>query len=218
MPTDSDLIRYYKHRAPEYDKLYTRADRQDALREASEILKTIFSGKEVFEIACGTGYWTEQIAQTANSVLATDINDAMLAVAKTRTFSPAPVVFENRDMYTPSAKKHESLFGGFIWSHILLQERDAFIDAMNSHVIPGGTIAFIDNLYVEGSNLPVTETDAQGNTYQTRTLENGTQHKVLKNFPTEEELRKLLEGKAGEVRFMALPYYWILEYRTPAND
>lgn len=214
MTNDADLIRYYKDRAPEYDKLYTRADRQEHLREASDILQNIFRGKEVLEIACGTGYWTEQISRTAKSILATDINEAMLTVAKTKHYAPAPVVFEKRDMYASSEKKHESLFGGFIWSHILVQERDGFIDAMNNHVVPGGTVAFIDNLYVEGSNLPITETDAQGNTYQTRTLDNGTQHKVLKNFPTEEELRKLLDGKAGDVRFTPLPYYWILEYRV----
>lgn len=213
--TDPELVKYYKERAKEYDKLYTRPDRQENLREASEILKNIFSGKSVFEIACGTGYWTEQMSRTAKSILATDINDDMLEVAKTKNYSPAPVVFQNRNFYdTSRAEQHESLFGGFIWSHILLKDLPTFIDTVHQYVEPDGTVVFIDNLYVEGSNLPIAETDADGNTYQIRSLENGQQRKVLKNFPTETFIRTLLKGKATDIRFISLPYYWILEYKT----
>lgn len=213
--TDPELVQYYKLRAKEYDKLYTREDRQENLREASEIIQNTFRDKHVFEIACGTAYWTEQLAKTARSVLATDINDAMLEVAKTKIFQPAPVTFANRNFYdTSGGEKHESLFGGFIWSHILLRDLPAFVDTVNKQVVPGGTVAFIDNLYVEGSNLPISETDADGNTYQLRSLENGEQHKVLKNFPEEEFLRELLKNKATDVVFHALPYYWVLRYTT----
>lgn len=213
--TDPELVEYYKLRAKEYDKLYERPDRQEYLREASEILQNIFRNKHVFEIACGTAYWTEQLAKTARSILATDINDAMLEVAKTKTFDPAPVSFANRNFYDHNnGETHESLFGGFIWSHILLQDAPAFIDTISKHVKPGGTIAFIDNRFVEGSNLPIAETDAHGNTFQMRLLENGAKHKVLKNFPEEKFLRELLKNKATDVVFHELPYYWILEYKT----
>ena len=48
--TDPKLVEYYKLRAKEYDKLYARPDRQENLREASEILQNIFRDKNVFEI------------------------------------------------------------------------------------------------------------------------------------------------------------------------
>jgi len=212
---DPKLVQYYKDRAKEYDKLYARPDRQADLLAASDIFRKIFQGKNVLEIACGTGYWTGQISQTANTILATDINDAMIEVAQTRTYSPAPVTFRNFDFYsTTDTTQHESLFGGFIWSHILLDDLAHFIDTINSRVVPGGTVVFIDNLYVEGNNLPISETDEKGNTYQLRSLDNGTKCKVLKNFPTEAGIRKLLDGKATDIVFTALPYYWILEYKT----
>lgn len=211
--TDPELVRYYKVRAKEYDKLYARPDRQENLKEASGILQDIFRNKNVFEIACGTGYWTQQIACTAASILATDINDEMLEVAKTKTYSPASVSFLNRNFYDiANEEKHDHLFGGFIWSHILLQHAPAFIDTINRQVKPGGTVVFMDNLFAEGSNLPIAETDAEGNTYQLRTLENGATHMVLKNFPTEEFIRNLLSNKTDHVEFYKLRYYWILKY------
>jgi demethylmenaquinone methyltransferase/2-methoxy-6-polyprenyl-1,4-benzoquinol methylase len=110
--------------------------------------------------------------------------------------------------------KRESLFGGFIWSHIKLQDLKRFIDVANSLVKAGGTIVFMDNNYVEGSNLPLTEKDDSGNTYHTRTLEDGTTHKVLKNFPSEAAIREVLTGRASEIDFIQLQYYWILKYQN----
>ena len=52
----------------------------------------------------------------------------------------------------------------------------------------------LDNLFVAGSSTPISERDDDGNTYQTRKLRDGTTHRVLKNFPTESELRSIPEG------------------------
>jgi len=75
---NTDLIGYYRERAAEYEKIYTKPERQPDLQEAAQILQRIFQGKAVFEIACGTGYWTERLAKTATSILATDINTSVL--------------------------------------------------------------------------------------------------------------------------------------------
>jgi demethylmenaquinone methyltransferase/2-methoxy-6-polyprenyl-1,4-benzoquinol methylase len=109
--------------------------------------------------------------------------------------------------------RYESLFGGFIWSHIKLQELTPFLNTINGLVEKDGTVVFMDNNYVEGSNLPITSRDEQGNTYQTRLLGNGTSHQIIKNFPTESFIRDTLSDKASEIEFIHLPYYWILKYK-----
>ena len=76
----------------------------------------------------------------------------------------------------------------------------------------------MDNRYVEGSNLPITREDADGNTYQKRRLRDGNEHEVLKNFPGEEEFRSLLQGRGNMLEFRWLKYYWCLSYRAdPGN-
>jgi 2-polyprenyl-3-methyl-5-hydroxy-6-metoxy-1,4-benzoquinol methylase len=212
---NSDMISYYRDRAKEYENIYKKQERQEDILHASKILQETFCNKQVFEIACGTGYWTEKISNTAHSILATDINDTMIEVAKAKKYSPAIVTFQKADLFNlPKTIKYESLFGGFIWSHIKIQELNNFIDIANNMVKPGGTIVFMDNNYDEASNLPVTEIDEFGNTYQTRKLENGSVHKVLKNFVTENSITQLLADKASEISFINLHYYWILKYKS----
>jgi len=210
---NTNLVAYYKDRAEGYEKIYSKPERQDDLVKATAILQNIFAGKQLLEIACGTGYWTERIAATADSIFATDINEAVIEVAKRKNYSKAQVSFGIVDIYNCNEHlKYESLFGGFIWSHILLQDLDRFLHSVNSLVIPGGAIAFMDNIFIEGSNHPITNTDEHSNTFQTRKLEDGTTHLVLKNFPAEKFLRQKLEGIADNISIINLEYYWILCY------
>ena len=185
---NTSLVAYYKERAAEYEKIYSKPERQPDLQQASHILQQAFIGKTVFEIACGTGYWTERIAKTATSILATDINAAVLEIAKSKVYAPATVTFELADIFQlPTYLPFESLFGGFIWSHIPLQQMNDFLDRVDSLVVPGGTVVFMDNNCVAGSSLPITHRDQYGNTYQTRQLQNGKTYEVLKNFPDPNE-------------------------------
>ena len=67
----------------------------------------------------------------------------------------------------------------------------------------------MDNLFVEGASTPISEIDRDGNTYQLRRLGDGTQVRVLKNFPTEAELRSHLPAT---LNYEPLEYYWLAEY------
>jgi len=211
---NKDLVTYYKNRAREYKDIYFKPERQKELKKLEDILRNTFCGKNIIEIACGTGYWTERISLTAKSILATDINDSVLEVAKNKSYPENNVIFQNQNLFSFNpVEKFESLFGGFIWLHIKLQELDNFLDKINDLVLPGGTIVLIDNNYVEGSSTPVTDKDEFGNTYQQRKLKDGSTHLVLKNFPTEEYIMKKLERRAEEINFINLKYYWILNYK-----
>lgn len=216
---NTDLVSYYKERAEEYEKIYSKPERQEDLKSAAIILQEIFADKQVLEIACGTGYWTEKIAVTATSIFATDINESVIEIAKKKDFSSKQVSFGIADIYNFSGNNtFESLFGGFIWSHILLQDLDKFLSTVNSLVSPGSTVVFMDNNFVEGSNHPITERDAHGNSFQTRKLEDNTTHLVLKNFPTEIFLQQKLKDIGGEIKFFNLTYYWIICYTTKTNN
>ncbi len=69
---NEDIIKYYKERAREYEKIYFKPERQDDLRSVTAIVQNTFSGKNTVEIACGTGFWTKRIAKKRKSSLAAE--------------------------------------------------------------------------------------------------------------------------------------------------
>lgn len=206
---------YYKKRAKEYDKVYEKPERQQDLQQLHEYLKTAFANKEIFEIACGTGYWTKTIAQTCLSILAIDINESVLEIARARNYGETPVDFQMLDLWQlkMAAKPYDAVFGGFIWSHILKDELPRFLGILQKHLKTIGELIFIDNKYVEGSSTPIARTDEQGNTYQIRRLQNGEEYEVLKNFPTKTEVARLVTLFDWEMEWEELEYFWILKLR-----
>ena len=211
----TNLTEYYAKRAAEYETIYTKRERQADLIAASGLLQEIFRDKNVLEIACGTGYWTEKIAQTARSIRASDINESVLEIARNKNFPGNKVQFEAADLYQLHPEKPaEALFGGFIWSHVPVEELGRFTDKINSLAAPGGTVVFMDNRFVQGSSTPIARQDETGNTYQKRLLENWAEYLVLKNFPERGFLESVIAGKADHFDFISLPYFWICVYQT----
>jgi len=217
---NQDLATYYNDRAKEYDKVYLIPEEQEDLAKATEIFQKLFYKKTVLEIACGTGYWTEQIAGSAASILATDVNESVIEIAKNRNNSDN-VSFKVADMHTLTVDKtYDALFGGFIWSHILLEELDNFLQKIRSFIKPGGTIAFMDSKQVKGGvhgDKSIAKTDEQGNTYQARELENGMAYLVLKNFPSQEFLFQKLSRLATDINYIDMEHYWIVIGKLKLN-
>jgi ubiquinone/menaquinone biosynthesis C-methylase UbiE len=209
---NKNLTTYYKDRAKEYDKVYQIPAEQDDLAKATAIFQRLFKAKSVLEIACGTGYWTEQISKTASSIFATDINKAVIDMARTRHFN-CEVTFQVADMNRLSLDKYyDGLFGGFIWSHIPLQDLDQFLQKIKNLITPKGEIVLIDSRPVDGTSHDkkrITRIDPFGNSFQTRTLENGTTHEVLKNFPGNNFLVDKLSQIATDIKIIELEHYWI---------
>lgn len=100
----------------------------------------------------------------------------------------------------------------FWWSHVPKARLRPFLTGLHQAFAPGATLVFIDHAYVRGSSTPLVRRDAGGNTWQRRTLSDGGSHEVLKNFPSEEELRQALDGLATNVRVGFLPHFWVLTY------
>jgi demethylmenaquinone methyltransferase/2-methoxy-6-polyprenyl-1,4-benzoquinol methylase len=170
----------------------------------------------VFELACGTGYWTEILSRSAASVVATDINDEVLEVARSKAMDERKLTFRKVDAYDlpEFPKKFNAGLAAFWWSHVPKARLSDFLQRFHRLFSPGGRVVFMDNRYVEGSSTPISRTDEDRNTYQSRKLDNGGVREVLKNFPTESELRARIEPLADDVQVELLQYYWILSYVT----
>jgi len=210
------LAAYYAQRATEYERIYAKPERQADLAALRARIGKIFAKKAVLELACGTGYWTDVIAERAQQVTALDLNDEVLGIARSKK-NAGKVTFLRGSAYEipDQGRVHEALFAGFWWSHVPLERLDGFLKEATSRVKPGALIAFLDNRYVEGSSTPVSRKDAAGNSYQTRTLDDGSTHEVLKNFPSDGELIRLASRHGWGAHVDLLEHYWMLTWWAP---
>jgi SAM-dependent methyltransferase len=203
------LADYYQRRAREYEAVYAKPERQADLLALHHWLAACTSGRRVLEVACGTGYWTRTAADTAATIVATDYNDAPLAIARSKNYR-CPVRFEQADAYRLGefGGRFDCAMAHFWWSHVPIGALSGFLKGVAGQLEPGAVLLFADNRFVEGSSTPIGRTDHEGNTYQRRRLEDGSEHEVLKNFPTVSEIRQRLSEVTGNIEVVELEYYW----------
>jgi SAM-dependent methyltransferase len=213
--TAESMRDYYARRAAYYERVYFKPERQTDLRAMETWLGTPFAGREVLEIACGTGWWTPHGARAAASWLATDLNPETLAWARTKPL-PAGVRFGEVDAHTlhglDAAQRFSGAFAGCWWSHVPLSRLTPWLELLHSRLAPGARVVFLDNAFVHTSSTPLSRRDADGNTYQQRTLDDGSAHEVVKNFPTRDEAFARLGPRAREAEWIAHRHYWVLSY------
>ena len=213
---NTDMSAYYARRASTFDMVYAKPERQHDLVILREWVRTTLAGHRILELACGTGYWTAEAAQVAQSVLATDLAPAMIAIATARKLSADKVSFAIDDAFDSridlSTQPVSAVFAAFWWSHVRREEQDRFMVRLRQQVGKDALLVLIDNVYVEGSSTSIARTDLQGNTFQIR-LQDGERFEILKNFPTDSALRKRLSAHLKDIRIQRVEHYWMLTGR-----
>lgn len=215
MTGDAQLVDYYAKRAQEYERIYEKPERQSDLASLRKLCAETFTSRKVLEIACGTGYWTQVISQTAESITAIDINEEVLQIARAKTYG-CGIRFHQGDVFGLKPASQNGFTAGLAvawWSHLRKSQIDDFLRHFHELFPPGALLVFIDNKFVAGSNTPISRTDDEGNTYQIRKLDDGSAHEVLKNFPDEHEVRSRIGNSASEICWTELTYYWVLAYK-----
>ena len=215
MTDGSALPRYYARRAAEYDSVYDKPGRQPDLQTLSLQVSEFLRDRRVLEVACGTGYWTVRYAAKAAAVLATDVGGEVLEIARAKGTVGPHVTYALADAYRLEDVQGEfdAGFAGFWWSHVPLTQLGAFLRGLHERLGIGARMLFVDNRYVEGSNTPLARRDGDGNTFQRRRLADGTEHEVLKNFPSLDEVRRTLhDAGAEDIHAEELSYFWFATY------
>lgn len=212
--TDAELRRYYASRAREYEEIFHKPERQLNLRVLEKVLPEMLAGRRVLELACGTGYWTQFITRKAKSILAVDAATETLEVAKAKQLAADRVEYRMADVYDLPADlgSFDGAFAGFWWSHVPVREQPRFLASLDRHLNPQAKVVLLDNVYVEGSSTPISRRDESGDTYQVRRLSNGSEHVVLKNFPSEQALRNAVEPYGHNCQYLRLEFYWVFTY------
>jgi SAM-dependent methyltransferase len=207
---------YYAKSASNHDRVYDKPERQDDLDDMRERLADLLDGHTVLELACGTGYWTKTIIESAKHVHATDINPEMLAMAALRALPAEYASFSQADAWDlpeSLAKDVTAIFIGFWWSHIKREEQDRFLAQLRAKFGKDMLLVLLDDSWVEDESPTIARTDLQGNTHHIFVTGDGERYEVTKNYPTDSYLRKKLGGAAREIKLRRNDYYFLLSCR-----
>ncbi|HOP07261.1 MAG TPA: class I SAM-dependent methyltransferase [candidate division Zixibacteria bacterium] len=215
---ESNLIKYYCRWAPDYERIYYRdnPERRQEIDDEVVRLKKLAAGKTVLDIPCGTGYWLEFMSQTAHEITAADISAEMLREARLKK-AACPVMFVQAGLESIPFEDHsfDLIALGFWLSHQPKQSYEKLFDELNRVLRPGGTIWIIDNNPpAEGNMRRLAGHDAAGNQLIKRKVPDGEEFQIIKNYFSEEDLRRVLEPFYRIERLTHKPYYWSVELRV----
>ena len=219
----AEQIAYYRARAGEYDDTMRRLQRYVSLggsvagrtgdEEGKEvaILLNALEGMRpldsVLELACGTGWWTQWLAENAQQVTAVDAAEEMLALNRQRV-NAANVRYILADAFSwKPDRQFDLVFFAFWLSHVPQDRFAAFWQLVGHSLKANGRVFFIDELDTERSRGLETRVDDDA---VVRQLEDGRQFRAVKVFyqPSTLEATLRTRGWNVEVRASGRRFYW----------
>jgi 2-polyprenyl-3-methyl-5-hydroxy-6-metoxy-1,4-benzoquinol methylase len=197
-----EMNAYYDKVAPLHDGFmgYTSNRAMEGLlRPIIQWIEPFVMGGNVLEVACGTGNWTQVLSKRARSVTAVDQSDAYLKIARTKEYQGENVSFVKADAYSLDTVEgvFEAVFAADWWSHIPKSCIGDFVDSLMMKLEPRGAVVILDMLPSPTLDAMFSHCDGEGNVIHRRSFEDGSSFEVVKNFPTESELREAF-GRYGE--------------------
>jgi ubiquinone/menaquinone biosynthesis C-methylase UbiE len=198
---------FYRARAPEYDEWWQCTGRYDRgrdqrlewQRQVSTIEQALASfgpvGR-VLELAGGTGWWTQRLAQTADRLTVLDASPETLALNRERV-GRGDVTYIEADLFEwePSAT-YDVVFFSFWISHVPRHRFAGFWDLVRTCLGPGGRVFLIDN---RNDPLRAPGGDPYVSSYEpdlhVRRLADGSQWRVVKVMYEADELESLIRAQ-----------------------
>jgi cyclopropane fatty-acyl-phospholipid synthase-like methyltransferase len=215
------VIAYYDGIAAHYDNAsadYSEEQLED-LDEAREQLATLLAGHRILELGCGTGAWTEVLAESADFVLATDASEAMLGLARMHGEDLDNVEYrlvdalDLPDDLASGGDKFSAVFMAGLWSRLTREQGDALLLSLKKRLGKDVLLVIFDDAYVETESATIARTDLQGNTHEFQLDADGNRHELVKNYPTDSSLRKRLDKVGREIKIARWEFYWVLTCR-----
>lgn len=207
---------YYGARADEYERIYKREDPdyQQGLKMLELAMTNVIRGQHVLEVACGTGYWTQKAAESAESIVGVDIRPEVLQIAKSKPWPAGRVTFTEGDAY--HLERIEGAFtcgvANFWFSHIPKNRIEEFLEGFHRRLGAGASVFIADNVYVPGRGGELIRKEDSEDTYKRRELADGSQHEIIKNYFSYEELSEIFKPYAKHLNIFVGSSFWYVSY------
>ncbi len=214
----AEMVDYYKQRSGEYDHAYETSRIRTDIMLIRGLVAGYFKGSNVFETACGTGYWTRILAEHATRVYAADINEDTLAIAKSREYPRKNVTLTAGDAYAAADTdlRFNAGLAGFWMSHVDYRKMETFLQAFHARLQSGARVMIFDEKHtaLRDQYCPTSRRDEANNRYEIRHLENGDEYEIIKNFYQPEQFAEIFRNYGHNFIFEELQHCWLCTYRV----
>ena len=191
-----EQIDYYRARATEYDDWFLRIGRYDRgadatrrwfeqIDEVRRALTTVpLEGKDVLELAPGTGIWTEEIVGRARHLTAVDSSVEMIDLNRARLGGAAEKVdYLVGDVFAWDPERTFDAVVFCFWiSHVPAARLDSFLEKVARMITPGGSVFFLDARREHTSTAVDHVLPTENEEVMTRRLDDGREFTIVKNF------------------------------------
>ncbi len=209
----AEQVSYYRKRAAEYD-MTAYGDVASAKLRVEQLVSEMQPTGAVLEIACGTGMWTAALARHASTLTAIDAARETIEIARARVALPN-VTFEVADVFTwATATRFDVIFFSAWLSHVPANRFDQFWTSLRSMLTERGRVLFIDEHTDERDKETYTPGDSE---IVRRTLRDGSQFHIVKNFVDPDRLAARLEQLGWHCRIHRDGSDWIRGEAWPAQ-
>ncbi|MFC4933206.1 class I SAM-dependent methyltransferase [Massilia sp. GCM10023247] len=212
---NQQVAKYYALLGEAGEDKYLEPDMDEDIDDMSIHLGNVLSGHTVLELGCGTGFWTEIVAESAQSVLALDINAGLVDIARERGMPEGKVNFRVADALDlpEDIGKFSAVLVSFLWSHLNKKEQEQLLATLKKRLGKDVLLVILDDSFVEGFSETIARTDADGTTYQILTTPEGERFELPKSYQSDSALRKRLGNVGKEIKIERIEFFWILTCR-----
>jgi SAM-dependent methyltransferase len=216
-----ELADYYNHSripskvmtgAAEIREEFNRPDSWE--RECAESLQRTLTKRRVLEIACGSGRWTQFIADVAACVVATDPCPQLLDYG--RRLNLPNTEWVECDAF--SLGQIEGTFNGAchinFMNHVPLELLPMYLEKVHEKLEPGSAVFCASQRFQGSSEEPWYQKAETGDMVSLRHHDDGRPIEVVDTLFTEELVREVLSGKARDLEITMKPWWWWASYRV----
>ena len=213
--SNQNVAKYYALLGEAVEDKYLEPDMDEDIDDMSIHLGNVLAGHTVLELGCGTGFWTEVVAESALSVTALDINANLVGIARERGMAEGKVSFRVADALDlpEDIGKYTAVLVSFLWSHLNKKEQEQLLATLKKRLGKDVLLVLLDDSFVEGFSETIARTDADGTTYEILTTPEGERIEVPKSYQSDSALRKRLGNASKEIKIERVEFFWILTCR-----
>ena len=163
---------------------------------------------DVLELACGTGWWTEELLKYTDRLTAVDASDEVLQLNRERVGEGVRYIKADLFAWQPD-RQYDVVFFSFWLSHVPPSQFAPFWARVQAALKPGGRVFFIDSQRSQTGTAADQTLQPDEQYEQTRRLNDGQSYTIVKIYYSPADLAARLASLGWDIAVRRTDNYFL---------